>query len=235
MKTILKTLEERKQQLKVSSLCHHLENDTIEPLTRLSFTPAMLFFTMGFKDILHALQDYNDPSPLQQSVNTHCEEDSFHWEWYLKDLERISYGRNFLNLPRTAVFAAIWSDRLQAVRHVVYDAIYLAKTYTSPFHRLIMIEALEATFECFNEPVFQLVYEMGLQDELEYFGQTHFHSEANHAMGKTTEEQESAAYQHYHPARYEEDIAIAIINRIFNAFEEVFTCWYEETLRPQAV
>ncbi len=235
MKEILKTLDNRKQQLSQSALCRHLANETIEPLSRLSFTPAMLFFTMGFKDILQVLQDYSDPSPMQRSVNTHCEEDSFHWEWYLKDLERISYGRNFLNLPRTAVFAAIWSDRLQAVRNVVYDAIYLARTYTSPFHRLIIIEALEATFECFNEPVFQLVYEMGLQDELEYFGQTHFHSEANHAMEKTTEDQESAAYHNYQPARYEEDIAIVIINRIFNAFEEVFTCWHQEGLRPQTV
>jgi hypothetical protein len=235
MKEILGTLDTRKRQLQQSSLCQFLGDTSVPHYSRLSFTPSMLFFTMGFKDILFQLQDENNPSPLQQSVNIHCEEDSFHWEWYLKDLERISYGKDFLNLPRAEAFSRTWSDAHRPVRDVVYESIHLAKTYTSPFHRLIIIEALEATFDCFNEPVFKLVQEMGKQDELEYFGQTHAHSEASHAMEKTTEDHESTAYQNYKPVKEEEAIAVHIINKVFDAFEDVFAFWHSRAMESNGI
>lgn len=54
----------------------YLADRRVAPHQRLSFVPAMMFFTMGFKDILAALRDPADASPLQASVHRHCDEDA---------------------------------------------------------------------------------------------------------------------------------------------------------------
>ena len=231
MQQIIQTLEMRKEQLRRSALCAMIADNSLPPESRLSFTPVLLFFVMGFKDILHTLQDEKSTDPMQQSVNIHCEEDSFHWQWYLKDLERLSHGKNFLNLPRAKAFELVWTEEYRPVRSVVYESIHLARLYFTPFYKLVMIEALEATFECFNEPVFQLVHDMGKADELEYFGQLHAHSEASHAMEKTSEDHESAAYNNYQPSEHESRTAVHIINRVFDSFEKVFDCWQQAAVQ----
>ncbi|WP_276480852.1 hypothetical protein [Paraflavitalea pollutisoli] len=228
MLQIIQTLELRKQQLRQSPLCSMLRSESIPPASRLSFTPSMLFFVMGFKDILYMMKDEQSTDPMQQSVNVHCDEDSYHWQWYLKDLERISYGQQFLDQPGTTLFTRIWADDLEAVRKVVYETIHLARTFSLPFYKLVIIEALEATFECFNEPVFELVHTMGLQDKLEYFGVLHAHSEANHAMEKTSDGHESAAYNNYEPTSHETQNAVFIVNKVFDLFVQAFQCWYRE-------
>lgn len=195
--------------------------------SRLRFTPAMLFFVMGFKDILHEMQVDGSSDPMQQSVNLHCEEDSFHWEWYLKDLRRISYGQQFLAIDPVDMITQIWSEPWAATREVVYKSIHLAKQFNSPFYKLILIESLEATFDCFNEPMFKLVHEMGRQEELEYFGQLHAHAEADHAMEKSGETHESASYNNYQPSKEETENAVQIIDAVFSAFESAFDTWYE--------
>lgn len=228
MLQIIQTLELRKQQLRQSPLCVMIGNNALPPASRLSFTPAMLFFVMGFKDILNTMKDEKSTDPMQQTVNVHCEEDSYHWQWYLKDLERISYGQHFLEQPGVSMFHQVWSDNYSSARDVVYETIHIARQFPLPFYKLIIIEALEATFECFNEPVFELVHAMGRQDELEYFGVLHAHSEANHAMDKTDADHESAAYNGHVPSKHETENALYIINKIFDLFEKTFDCWYRE-------
>lgn len=226
MLEIIQALDARKQQLRQSRLCTTIGNTSLSCEERLNFTPAMLFFVMGFKDMLYAMKDEKSRDPMQQSVNVHCDEDAYHWQWYLKDLERLSDGQRFLEQPGTTMFAQIWSDEQAPVREVVYETIHLARQFPLPFYKLVIIEALEATFECFNEPVFALVHEMGRQNELEYFGVLHAHSEANHAMEKTTDDHESAAYNNHQPSQLETTNALHIINRIFDLFEKAFDCWY---------
>lgn len=221
MQHINQAIENRKQQLRRSPLCLMIDDTSLTMESRLAFTPAMLFFVMGFKDILDTMKVENSTDPLQQSVNIHCEEDSFHWQWYLKDLQRISYGKNFLKNTGTEMFEMIWSEPYSAVREVVYESIHLAKVYSTPFYKLMLIEALEATFDCFNDPVFRLVNTMGKQDELEYFGQVHAHSEANHAMNEEP-------HDNYQPDEVETRNALFIIDKVFDAFENVFTCWYQQ-------
>lgn len=226
MLAIIQTLEAKKKELCNSELCRLIGDDSLTPESRLSFTPAMLFFVMGFKDILAEMQVEGSSDPMQQSVNIHCEEDSYHWKWYLKDLERISYGKEFLAINPTDMITEIWSEPWAAVREVVYKSIHLAKTFNTPFYKLVLIESLEATFDCFNEPVFKLVHTMGREEELEYFGQVHAHSEANHAMEKTSEDHESASYNNYQPSIEESGNAVHIINAVFAAFTDAFRVWY---------
>lgn len=235
MEPIIQILDIRKAALKQSALCEFLRNEEYSVSMKLSFAPAMLFFAMGFKDILDTLKDENTDDPLQKVVNVHCEEDSTHWEWYLNDLLRIPFGKNFLEKHQKAIFTEIWSEKYKPVRQLVYDCICLSQRYTSPFYKLILIEALEATFECFNEPVFDFVQKMGLGEELEYFGQAHAHSEENHSMGKSGDGTESSAYHAYTAADFEIIGGINIVNAVFDSFDKVFECWLQDAQSKSAV
>jgi hypothetical protein len=104
---------------------------------------------------------------------------------------------------------------------VVYHTVFLAKTYRTPFLRMVMIEALEATFACFNEPVFRLVRELGLADRLHYFGQVHQHAEASHAK-----DQDDAATPDYTPNDEEFGAAVRLSDELFHVFARMFDCWH---------
>jgi hypothetical protein len=227
MKEIIAALEDRKALLKQSALCGYLRADN-ETASKLSFAPAMLFFAMGFKDILDCLRADASEDPLQMAVNIHCEEDSTHWMWYLNDMMRIPSGKAFMERRQKELFGDIWSARYEPVRHLVYDCIAMAKQAKHPFQKLILIEALEATFECFNEPVFDHVHKIGLSEVLEYFGQAHAHSEASHSMDKSGNGQASETYQAYEPDVKEQEQALNTIHTVFDVFERVFDCWYRE-------
>lgn len=220
MELVNKTIDARKSFLRQSALCTFIGDASVPPGQRLSFVPAMIFFTMGFKDILDALRDDQDDSLLQRSVHQHCDEDSFHWRWYLDDLATIEHGQRLLGAPIVHAFTDVWSPANHATREVVYHAIHLAKTYRTPFYRLVIIEALEATFACFNEPMYRLVQELGMAQQLHYFGQVHQHAEASHAK-----DQEDAlpAYQ---PDEAEAASAVHLANELFDVFEDMFDCWY---------
>ncbi len=227
-------LEARKTRLSQSALCAYMADPRVDRYQRLSFIPAMMFFTMGFKDILAALRDSSDRSPLQQSVHQHCDEDASHWQWYLEDLQAIEHGRRLLRLPTTQAFTDVWSPLNHATREAVYHAIHLAKTWRTPFYRMVLIEALEATFACFNEPMYQLVGELGLSERLHYFGRVHQHAEAGHAK-----DQEGHALPAYVPSEDERTTAAFLVNQVFDAFKRMFDCWYaarvtDQLIRPAA-
>ena len=222
-------LDARKTRLKQSALCTYLADRRIAPHQRLSFVPAMMFFTMGFKDILAALRDPADSSPLQASVHRHCDEDALHWIWYLEDLATLDHGRRLLEAPTAQAFTEVWSIENHATREAVYHAIHLAKTWRTPFYRMVIIEALEATFACFNEPVYELVTELGLAERLHYFGQVHQHAEASHAK-----DQHGAEPDPYVPGEDEFTTAVFLVNQVFEAFKRMFDCWYAARLSGQA-
>lgn len=227
-------LEARKARLGQSQLCAYMADRRVDPYQRLSFIPAMMFFTMGFKDILAALRDNSDTTPLQLCVHQHCDEDAFHWQWYLEDLQAIEHGRRLLRLPTAQAFADVWAPANHATREAVYHAIHLAKSWRTPFYRMVMIEALEATFACFNEPMYKLVRELGLAEHLHYFGQVHQHAEASHAK-----DQQDAAHPAYVPTEDERTTACFLVDQVFEAFRRMFDCWYaaridERMIRPAA-
>ena len=220
-------IEARQARLRQSALCTYIGDAAVAPGERLSFVPAMMFFTMGFKDMLAALRDEHDDSPLQQSVHRHCDEDSFHWQWYLEDLARIEHGRRLLGVPPAQAFTDIWGEDNRATREVVYHTIFLAKTHRTPFLRMAIIEALEATFACFNEPMYRLVAELGLSERLDYFGKVHQHAEANHAKDQEGGEHEGVEGSGYLLRIGEFETAVGLVNELFDVFEDMFDCWYQ--------
>jgi len=227
-------LEARKARLSQSALCAYMADRRVDPYRRLSFIPAMMFFTMGFKDILASLRDPADKSPLQQCVHRHCDEDAFHWQWYLEDLHAIEHGRRLLRMPTAQAFTDVWSPANHATREAVYHVIHLAKTWRTPFYRMVLIEALEATFACFNEPMYKLVRELGLAGRLHYFGQVHQHAQASHAK-----DQDGAGHPHHAASEDERSTAGFLVSQVFDTFRRMFDCWHAarltgEEIRPAA-
>lgn len=223
-------LEERKARLSQSMLCTFVADARVDASRRLSFIPSMIFFTMGFRDILSALRDHSDKSPLQLTVHRHCDEDAFHWQWYLDDLEAIEHGRRLLCLPAAQVFTDVWSPSNHATRETVYHAIHLAKTWGTPFYRMVLIRALEATFACFNEPMHALVDDLGLGERLHYFGRIHRHAEANHSSSQ------GAMFEARHgPTEDEHTTASFLVHQVFDAFHRMFDCWYAARMNGQAM
>ncbi len=223
-------IEARQARLRQSALCTYIGDAAIAPCERLSFVPAMMFFTMGFKDMLAALRDEHDDSPLQQSVHRHCDEDSFHWQWYLEDLARIEHGRRLLGVPAAEAFTEVWSPEHRATREVVYHGIFLAKTHRTPFLRMAIVEALEATFACFNEPMYRLVGELGLSDRLDYFGKVHQHAEASHAK-----DQDGVEGSGYLLRIGEFETAVGVVDELFDVFEQMFDCWHRARAQAPAL
>ena len=223
-------LEERKAHLSQSALCAYMADRKVEPYQRLSFIPAMIFFTMGFKDILAALRDNSDKSALQACVHQHCDEDAFHWQWYLEDLETIEQGRRLLRLTAAQAFTDVWSPANHATREADYHAIHLAKTWGTPFYRMVMIEAMEATFACFNQPMYRLVGELGLAQHLHYFGQVHQHAEAGHANNQHGSRQPA-----YVPSEDERTTAGFLVDQVFDAFRRMFDCWHAARVTGQLI
>ncbi len=229
MELIHELIKTRQNRLGRSALCTYIANRRIPPHQRLSFVPAMLFFTMGFKDILDALRDESDNSPLQRSVHQHCDEDSFHWQWYLQDLATIDHGRRLLDVPAVEAFTNVWSPENRATREVVYHTIFVAKTCRTPFLRMVIIDTLEATFACFNAPVFQLVRELGMTDQLHYFGKVHQHAEASHAK----DQDDGATLLTLDTD--ELDRARGLVGELFDAFEDMFDCWHAARTHASAL
>lgn len=223
-------LETRKARLSQSPLCIYMADARVDPYLRLSFIPAMIFFTMGFKDILAAMRDNNDKSALQLSVHRHCDEDAFHWQWYLDDLGAIEHGRRLLRLPAAQAFTDLWSPANHATRETVYHTIHLAKTWRTPFYRMVIIRALEATFSCFNEPMYRLVEELGLAERLHYFGRVHRHAEANHSARLT-----GLPAPLQTPAEDELTTADFLVNQLFDTFRRMFDCWHAARLTGRAM
>jgi hypothetical protein len=235
MEQFLKVLSLRKERLCSSKLCTFVGSEPNASLhVKLSFAPAMLFFTMGFKDILNSLKEEDSSNPLQLSVNIHCEEDSEHWRWFLSDLNKLPAGNRLFSKSATELVSEIWSDKYHVVRSLVYNCIHLSKIYDTAFYRLVMIESLEATFDCFNNAVFELVKSFNMEDYFEYFGQAHAHSEANHAMEKSNDEHESSAFAGYHATAKELEVAVTIVNAVFDEFDVAFNCWFDHIMVDEA-
>jgi len=226
-------LDMRSARLRQSALCSFMADRSVDPQQRLSFIPAMMFFTMGFKDILAALRDKGDKSPLQAAVHRYCDEDGFHWLWYLEDLDAIEHGRRLLALPAAQAFTDVWSLENHATREAVYHAIHLAKTWRTPFYRMVLIEALDATFDCFNAPMHALVDELGLVERLHYFGQFHHRVGSRRAGSRP-----GALLSGYQSCPDERSTAVFLVNQVCDAFKRMFDCWYaarlSDGLRPAA-
>lgn len=234
MSNLINLIEQRSQHLYQNPLCLWINGEDskhLPPQEILAFAPSMLYFILGFKDILENLEYANPQNQYEQMVNQHCAEDKDHWRWYLQDLKTLGFTEESWGPDLFAKAENLWSADHKPTRDLVYLCIYLIKKFRSAKASLIIIECLEATFGVFMTTLQKRISNSPAYSELYFFGQTHHHQETNHSIGHWIEDGESETRS----ALRVEDIQFSVeeqqelataIQLIFEQFELVFESWF---------
>ncbi|WP_436514652.1 hypothetical protein [Ekhidna sp. To15] len=189
---------------------------------QLDFVPNMLYFVMGFKDLMQLVRYENPANDLEESVNTHSDEDSNHWEWYLQDLAFMS--GQFKNASSVDLIASVWADETMEVRETIYTFSRYIKQYKDPVARMLMIEVLEITFDKFKEAIHPALKKADLYSQLDYFGKMHQETEENHSTGISDDE--IAELTMLLPEELKEEM-IPIVNELFDQMYNMAKNWSE--------
>jgi len=229
MERILKKIELESQKLDDSPLCQWLRSDKVTHEDRLSFTPSMLFFVLGFKDMLSAMHVSNPKTEIDLEINTHCDEDLDHWKWYLRDLESLGFIPQSWGSRMSDMFKQIWGDESYEVRNLVYTIVHQVKKFNNPLMSLIMIEYLEAAFAVFIRHMLVPIKQLGYFEQLEYFGKVHVEKEAAHSRGSWVDGHRSEPTSKFKQHQLDEKTLLqaeVIIDDISQKMLNVFNYWY---------
>ncbi len=236
MDIILSLIEEKSERLAKNPFCHWILNENqLSPEETFSFTPSMLYFVVGFRDILTQMVYQNPQSELEIIINQHCLEDKNHWQWYLQDLKTLgitdaSWGNSWSNLIQD-----LWHDDNKPTRDLVYLCIHLIKKHQSPAASLVIIECLESSFGVFMSTLKERFGSSSIYQKLHYFGQVHEQQEMNHSMGHWISSDVVAMPSHSNSHALEnlkitdaEKLELSeTITLIFDQFELVFNTWLD--------
>lgn len=233
MQNLIQLIEKRSQQLFQNPLCHWINSEEtkhLPPQEILAFAPSMLFFIMGFKDILENLEYANPRDQYELMVNQHCAEDKDHWRWYLQDLKTLGFDESHWGPDLFSKVETLWSSDHKPTRDLVYLCIYLIKKFRSAKASLVIIECLEATFGVFMTSLQKRFWNSPIYAQLQFFGQTHHHQEANHSIGHWIEDDglysRHAEIENIQFSQNEQEELTAAIQIIFEQFELVFESWF---------
>lgn len=234
MLNLMNLIEKRSELLYQNPLCHWINGEDskhLPPQEILSFAPSMLYFIMGFKDILENLEYANPRDHYEQMVNQHCAEDKDHWRWYLQDLKTLGFSEESWGPDLISKVETLWSDNHKPTRDLVYLCIYLIKKFRSAKASLVIIECLEATFGVFMTSLQRRFWNSPVYSQLQFFGQTHHHQEANHSIGHWIEddgpESEKLHFENIQFSAEEQEELTTAIQLIFEQFELVFESWFQ--------
>jgi hypothetical protein len=182
MKEILAVVMRRKKRFSTLPLFAHLKDEKVSPRQRLLFLPYMAHFIMSFGDLNRLVLRYPHPSnELEHMVNTHAEEDSHHWPWFLEDLSAL--GMDGAS-PFTAHLQGLWSPALDACRLLTYRLVQLAQDPRATL-RLALIEMMEETGNVMFQHLADIETELEKREglRLRFCGSHHLDRETGHAMG----------------------------------------------------
>lgn len=202
-----------------------LKQDSIDVKDKLAFIPDMLFFVMGFKDLMHLIRYENPQNELERAVNEHSDNDDYHWKWYLQDLAILS--EKFKNQGSIDLICDVWDQSIFEGRNSIYVFSRYMLQFPHPAARMLMVEVLEVGFDIFKDHLHPVLKEAGLFDQLDYFGKKHQEVEENHATGIEDEDIEALIPQ------LPEDIKgemVVIINQLFDQIYNMADSWSKKVL-----
>ena len=161
-----------------------LSDETVPVRKRMQFIPYWTYFAMTFADIVDNWIRIPEPqTELEERINTFADEDSFHYNLFLHDVETVmGYSPDRFG-SYTAIMRHLWGDDSKAVRMLLYTWIAAIKNTDDPMVKLASIETIEAGLKDIFEVTFTKVYS-GKDNlpELKYFGLTHVELEVNHTQ-----------------------------------------------------
>lgn len=164
--------------------------DTSIPVDqKMLFVPYMLPFPMGFPDTvsLTLRADKNDKklSEPMVRINKWLEEDDFHYNFYLHDLEALGYSMDKFG-STSAVIRHVYAEESQVLRRlncVISYYCIMAKTEDKPLIALALIEAVEGAISDFFKLVYTNCYQKDPSlSKIEYYGDKHVLLEQSHEV-----------------------------------------------------
>lgn len=213
----------RQARLRQSALCTTIANPAGDPPLRLAVVPAMLCFALGSREVLGALQDEFDRSPLQRKVHARCKTAHVLGLAYMEDLARIDHGRRMLE-PAGAASADHWAAVHRGTRDVVRHAAFLARTHRTPYLRMALLDALDAMLACFNEALGRTVRELGLDEGLRSLGLTQAPVRGWPAPARAPAPPPPPLFD-YVPRAGEVATAAGLVHELFDLFDAMFDSW----------
>jgi hypothetical protein len=234
---IFDAIEQHKNALSNHTFCQNLRTHTNDDRRAYSFIPHMAFFVLGFKDMLYNFQVENPKNSVDQMLNTHCKEDSDHWQWFLEDLKTLKLGINVWGGDISGALNLIWSDGDFPVRNQVYRVMHHLFQCRSTYEKLILVECLEAAFAAFVVNLNQLTQRLGHYETLKYFGRHHHIEESSHAMGSWLDEGGKSPMGSDTKNQLRENHMLAMVDDVFSGFNQAFNLWNKAWLAeeiPQA-
>jgi len=217
---VISVIEEKRLELSKHKFFAMLSDESIPATKRMSFAPYWTFFALDAADVLDSWIWIQTPqNELERRINAFVEEDNFHYNLFLHDVEDVlgftidHYG------SYAAVMRHIWGDESKAIRQLVYCWGAWAKKTNEPMVVLTTFEAIEAGLKDFFEVVYAKVFlaAEGKLKSLKYFGQTHVELEMNHTVTSWFKEGE----QPYRPLS-EYSVTEEIKSLALEAVEDLF-------------
>jgi thioredoxin reductase len=179
MKEIIVAIEKKKQEFARLPFFEFMRDKSINPLQRLAFAPCAAPFIMSFGDLnKHVFRDEPTNDEIQTVINKHTYEDDFHWQWFLEDLDKLGLNRS-LDFKNT--LKLLWSPEFYVSHKAARELHRLAHSAT-PLHKLVIMEAAEATGNVLLTISSQIVRELKAttHQEYSYFGSEHLIVDAAH-------------------------------------------------------
>jgi len=229
MERILKRIDAVTKELENTKLCLWLKDENNVKEGRFEFIPSMLFFVLGFKDILNAMSIDKPKTKLDLGINTHCAEDLDRWKWYLRDLETLGFIPQSWRPDMRDLFTQICEEDSTVSRDLVYNIIHEVKKRNDPLISLVMIELLEAAFGVFIRNMIVPIERENMYERLQYFGKIRKEKEAAHSKGSWISEGRKNEEEIFttHPLTEKQlKAAGEIISSIAPQFFKLFDYWY---------
>lgn len=220
MADVVRQIDDERTSLADGPLFQWLSDESIDGYRRLSFLPSLLYYLMGFKDVLAMLARDDANSTLEKHINAYCKEDADHWRWYLTDLEKLGFDLNAWGSTVPDWCNEVWSPATEINRTTIFHLINYAMSNRDPLHQLSLILVFEATGVVFIGHTRKAAIALGQDEELQYLGREHFQEEASHSVKPA-----DVAHLELSPEQYEN--IRAMISVLFNDYRALFTCWYE--------
>lgn len=178
---VIDVIIEKREDISKHPFFALLSNESIPVQKRMQFIPYWTYFAMTFADVADNWIRIPEPqSELEERVNAFANEDNFHYNLFLHDVELVMG----YTLERYGSYAGVmrhlWGDDSKAVRKLLYTWIAVIKNTNNPLVKLASIETIEAGLKDIFEVTFLKVYD-DLPD-LKYFGLTHVELEVNHTQ-----------------------------------------------------
>ena len=177
-------IEKKAETLFQHPLLDFINDNSIPARRRISFAPYLSFLAMSFADVLDSWILFPNPqNELEKRINRHIEEDDFHYNFFLHDIEGV-LGLSLDDFGSySAVMRHLWGDDSRAIRQYIYGWLDCVARYNDPIITLTSLDAMEAGAQALIGTTSKLVkQEESELKELIYLGHEHVDLEKNHSQ-----------------------------------------------------